>query len=514
MTRHFRFSCLLVLIAVWIHPATAQQVTQVGRPRIAIAPDGSFAIAQEAFVDEWKVAVQVYTPGGAPKGPLHFFEGESCGGLDIWTSDFVDDVDIEFRSDGILLVLMRHAGDLSFGGDQLITAEATIGAVDAAGNILPLGNPPCLGLKVIFVGGSRQDHPRLALTGSDDVFLAVDGFLNGADLRNVGIRVLAPDLSETIELIIPHDDELSQQAIHRFPDVVTKGTLVGITWYRCPLIDTQGNVNECDVDAQFARIVNGQLQVAGGNQVVSSGDPAGTFSVWPSMAMSKSGRSIIVWADTRTGSDADIFAQLFDGENKVGGNFQISTSQGQLLRRPEVAMKDNGGFMVVWEDKSAAGFNARGREYGPNGTPLGPPFNLRTGASTETAAPHVATEGNKFLYTWVGTSGGPLEIFSNAFTPTANEHERTQVAASFDLAAYPSPFTDVLTVSFTLPEPMAVEVDVYDILGRHVSRLAGGLLSSGRHNVGFGSVDLSGGLYVIRFAAGDRELTRVVVRAN
>jgi len=354
----------------------------------------------------------------------------------------------------------------------------------------------------------------MALTGSDGVLLAVDGFLNDANLRNVGIRVLTPDLSKAIELIIPHDDELSEQGFHMFPDIVTKGDLVGITWQRCPIVDAQGNANECDIDAQFARIVNDQLQAAGGNQIVSSGDPPGTFSVWPSMAMSKTGRSIIVWADTRTGSDADIFGQLFDGETRVGGNFQVSTGQGALLRRPEVAMKDNGGFMVVWEDSSAAGFNARGREYGPDGNPLAPPFDLKTGTNTQTGAPHVATDGSKFLYTWVGTNGGPLEIFSNVFTPTASDDEEPPVAASFELAAYPSPFTDALTVAFVLPEPMTVEIDIYDILGRHVSRLADGLMSSGRHNVGLGSVELSSGLYVVRLAAGDAELTRVVVRSN
>jgi hypothetical protein len=514
MARLIRLSCLLVMLPSLVLPVAAQQVTQVGRPRIAVAPDGSVAIAQEAFVGEWKVAVQVYTPAGVPKGPRHFFEGESCNSLDIWTSDLVDDVDLEFRPDGILLVLMRHAGDLSFGGDQLISAEATLGAVDASGNLLDLSDSPCVGLKIIFVGGSRQDRPRMALTGSSDVFLTVDGFLKSSNLRNVGIRVLNPDLSEAIELIIPHTDELSEQAFHMFPDVVTKGSLVGTTWHQCPIIDAQGNANECNIGAQFIRIANGQLQAAGVNQAVNTGDPPGTFSVWPSIAMISSGRSIITWADTRTGSDADVFGQLFDNENKVGGNFQISTGQGQLRRRPEVAMKDDGGFMVVWEDSSSSGFSARAREYGANGNPLGPPFALTTGASNQTAAPAVAANGNSFLYTWVGTNGGPLEIFSNLFTPTANEEEETPVAASFELSAYPSPFTNALNVSFELPEAMAVEVDLYDILGRHVSRLANGLLSSGPHKVGLGSVDLPSGLYVVKLSAGDSELTRVVVRTN
>jgi len=96
------------------------------------------------------------------------------------------------------------------------------------------------------------------------------------------------------------------------------------------------------MDAQFMRHVDGQLQPVGGIQTVNADDPPDTDQDWSSIAMNRDGRSVIVWKDTRTG-DGDIFGQLFDGENKVGGNFQISTSQAPLSTRPEVGMKD-GGF--------------------------------------------------------------------------------------------------------------------------------------------------------------------------
>ena len=167
--------------------------------------------------------------------------------------------------------------------------------------------------------------------------------------------------------------------------------------------------------------------------------------------------------------------------------------------------------MVVWEDGPRT--NARGREFGPAGVPLGPPFLLETGTNTGTQKPHVATNGSSYLYTWTRSTEGVEEVFSNLFTPTAERGE-SPTAVSFALEAYPSPFGNALTASFTLPQPMAVTVDLYDILGRHVARLADGPLSTGRHSVGLESNDLPNGLYALRLVAGISALTRFVVRAN
>ncbi len=247
-----RSIAVLFLVLVTAASGLGQTITDVNRPRLAMAQDGRFAIAYEAQIGHWGGVVQLYAANGTPIGPGTFFEGESCSGLDIWTSDYVENLELAFRPDGILLVLMQHSGDLSVGGDFLVSSEVAIGAVGTDGQRIDLSNDPCSVQKLIFVGGGRQDRPRMALTPSADVLVTVDGFLQNASLRNVGIRVLDADLNEVVESIIPHSDPLSEQAFHMYPDIATNGQLVLSTWQSCPIIDQQGNANECDIDVQFA----------------------------------------------------------------------------------------------------------------------------------------------------------------------------------------------------------------------------------------------------------------------
>jgi hypothetical protein len=403
---------------------------------------------------------------------------------------------------------------LSFGGDQLISSEVTIAAVDKNGTAIDLNDGPCQQLKVVFVNGGRQDRPRMGLTPTDELFLIADGFFGGSNLRNVGIRVLDAGLGELLDRLTPHNDELSQEAFHIFPDIVTNGSLVATTWQRCPIIDQAGNAAECDVEAQFIQISNNQLQAVGGNQVVNSGDPPGTVNIWPSAAMNASGRTVIAWADTRNGNAGDIFAQRFDGGQKVGGNIRISTGQGEVYRRPEVAVGTSGDFMIVWEDSASAGFTARGREFNADGTPRSDPFELSPRGGSQNGAPHVTTDGTRFLYTWVESSGGPLEVFTNAFTATAAEPDELPSSLGIGLNAYPSPFSDALTVSFELDQPGSVAIDLYDLLGRRLSRVHEGVLPAGPYRTRMALESLSAGMYLIKVTAGEVEYSQSVFKKN
>ena len=143
-----------------------------------------------------------------------------------------------------------------------------------------------------------------------------------------------------------------------------------------------------------------------------------------------------------------------------------------------------------------------------------PPFELSPNPNNQNGVPDVDSDGTRYLYTWVGSNGGPFEVFTNAFSATANEPDEQPVETAIELSAYPSPFANDLTVSFTLPQPVEVNVDVYDVLGRHVERLADGLMTSGQHSVGFRSSGLPNGTYLIRMVAGATVVTRTMVKID
>jgi hypothetical protein len=59
-----------------------------------------------------------------------------------------------------------------------------------------------------------------------------------------------------------------------------------------------------------------------------------------------------------------------------------------------------------------------------------------------------------------------------------------------------------------LPEVTDVSIDVYDVLGRHVTRLADSRFEAGSHSVAFNGSALGSGIYFYRMQAGSTVLTR------
>jgi hypothetical protein len=526
-TRHV----LLVLLALAVTGAAAPEVSaqtpwevplalpdetvlNLDRPRIAGAPDGSFAVAVEIYTQgqfesspRWKVAVQRYSPEATPVGPTNVFVGESCSTLDIWLFDWMEHVELAFRPDGILLVLMQHAGRFSLGSvDDVASAEVTLGAIDAQGQIIRLTNRvDCVQHKLIFPSGGRQDRPRMAMAPNGGLIVTADGFFNRSSFRSVALRVLDASLNELVEQAIPHADPGSQVHVHRESDIATNGSVFLSVWHQCRLLDVHGNTEPCDVAAQFGTIgEGGALFALGGNLVVNAGDPPGTWSLWPSAAMNASGNSVVVWADTRTAAHGEIFGQRFDASGqRVGGNFQVSAGEGTIWNRPEVALLDDGRFMVGWTDSSAAGFNARGREYAATGTPLGPPVRLMDRPGAPSGLVHVAAQAGRFLYTYLGVLPGERpRVFANVLaTPVSGAPEGPPEGAVVTLSNFPNPFRHRTTITFELREPGPVRLTLVEPTGREVLTLFDGVRPGGVHEVAFDAGSLPGGLYLYRLEA-------------
>lgn len=83
-------------------------------------------------------------------------------------------------------------------------------------------------------------------------------------------------------------------------------------------------------------------------------------------------------------------------------------------------------------------------------------------------------------------------------------------------AAYPNPFNPQTTITFTLPRPEIVNVQIYDSAGRQVRHLLHALKSVGQHSLMWDGRDdeghnLSSGVYVIALRAGSFSQNRKII---
>jgi hypothetical protein len=103
-------------------------------------------------------------------------------------------------------------------------------------------------------------------------------------------------------------------------------------------------------------------------------------------------------------------------------------------------------------------------------------------------------------------------VYSTDPPPGIDPDTGAPVPGRFRLSPnYPNPFKSVTTISFSLPEPSSVLVDVFTSAGRQVSILMDRSLPSGNHQIPWDAAQCGSGVYLVRMKAGSFEETRKMV---
>jgi hypothetical protein len=101
--------------------------------------------------------------------------------------------------------------------------------------------------------------------------------------------------------------------------------------------------------------------------------------------------------------------------------------------------------------------------------------------------------------TWA--SNGPFTLVLEIVEAlTENDHPLPREYALSNL--WPNPFNGELSVTFELPGRSIVALDVYNLLGRRVTKLTYGVWSPGVHTIHWNARGLGSGSYIIVMRAG------------
>jgi len=76
---------------------------------------------------------------------------------------------------------------------------------------------------------------------------------------------------------------------------------------------------------------------------------------------------------------------------------------------------------------------------------------------------------------------------------------------------YPNPFNISTTIRYTLPEPLHITIDIYDILGRKVGNIIDELRPSGVHFIDFDASGLASGAYFYRLQCDNFSVSRYMI---
>ncbi len=107
----------------------------------------------------------------------------------------------------------------------------------------------------------------------------------------------------------------------------------------------------------------------------------------------------------------------------------------------------------------------------------------------------------------IGNYAGTFNYYEN-IRPTADAPDaRPFTPGSLSLAALPNPFHPDVRLTYSLPEPAEVELEIFDAAGRKVCGLASGRQAAGEHRLSWRPGDAGGavagsGVYYCRLSAG------------
>jgi len=140
----------------------------------------------------------------------------------------------------------------------------------------------------------------------------------------------------------------------------------------------------------------------------------------PRIAADGFGRTVIVWgSDDQDGYDFGVYAQLYHADGSPdGGEFRVNTHTDRSQNGPEVAMTDDGRFVVVWHSAHVSGeAGIYGQMYDPHGVPVDGEFRIDTTAAGDSvygASGIDFDRSGRFVVTWGGYSSGS-RLFARMF---------------------------------------------------------------------------------------------------
>ena len=510
------FRICIFLILLWI-PASAvlgqaqvlesslaEKILNTYRPRIAVSAEGHLAIAWEALYmldesEEWRIDYQLFHSGAKSRMPARSLAPPAPCNRGI-SEQALQHIELRYglNEEVVALVVYQERGEDLWGRQGYQQAyQARIAGSDGA-----LQTWAGMGSCAPF----QQEASQPRFTTLSDGRLALAYY---AALTEQHSDVLAASPWVMPELTVA--DGL--RPVPEWSDVVANDTHLARTWIAC----SETIEDQCALQAQVGAYAAASPIRMPPLFRVDEAEAGGRVSR-PAIAMNQHGTGVVTWVDYRSGRQGAVYAQQFDRHGAKGPNILVSQDANSInweeSIRPEVAILDEGRFMVVWTDSTQEGYRALGRSYDANGIPLGNAYVLDPENSGPTLHPDIATDGFTFAVAWLGEFNERRAVHFRKMAAVEEPlyrvpEQKEPRPISFFTA--PNPFSARTTVQFKLAEPEHVTLALFDVLGRLQTRHLDRVMEEGTHRIDIDATHLPAGVYVARLTSKGKTYSRLLM---
>lgn len=167
----------------------------------------------------------------------------------------------------------------------------------------------------------------------------------------------------------------------------------------------------------------------------------------PGVASNAGGDFVVVWASEGSSgsdnSDYSIQGQRYASDGSpVGGEFQVNTYTTDKQGYPEVAVADNGDFVVVWQSDGSAGADQHGKgilgqRFGSDGFQVGGEFQINGYTFNDQQRPAVGIESEgDFVVVWVSQGSFGDDHSAESIQGRRYASDGTDLGGSFQVNTY------------------------------------------------------------------------------
>ena len=149
----------------------------------------------------------------------------------------------------------------------------------------------------------------------------------------------------------------------------------------------------------------------------------------PDVAMDEDGAFVVVWRDSssldRDGDNSTVFYQRFNSDGSFqGSEFQVNTYTDGSQSVPAVAMNGAGDFVVTWQTQDGGNSGIAARIFSQNGVPQGDEFIVNTDTSNDERDPSIGMDDDgNFVVVWEASSsqdGSSDGVYGQRFDEEGN----------------------------------------------------------------------------------------------
>lgn len=150
--------------------------------------------------------------------------------------------------------------------------------------------------------------------------------------------------------------------------------------------------------------------------------------------------------------------------------------------------------------------------YDSSGTVITPGFAIQDQA-TEYFTPDILVNNNKVYITWSDNRSGTADVYCKIYSlgplASAEKSDIPTLPSNVRLSEpYPNPFNDVTNIKYSVPVPGEVTIGIYNALGQQVQIITNEYKSAGVYTATIHRNNLPSGIYYIRMASANTNVTR------